>query len=342
MATIREHRVDLTATVALPGLPGNTGAIGYPITCSNDGDIYLTEVVYLDEKGDAPLPDLYRVSAGGEAKHLPRPAPTDFKQLSSPGFFAGNGVLVSVIDAYQPVDEQAAHAHPGGTTFLSLTDSAGDHPRLIRLDLSFDPYKAAAFGSGEIVVLGLDRKLYQPVVAMLNSDGQFRKYLDVFPKPEGATQDTEADSAQEKARRHALFFSIGAAQFAPWGSDVLMVAPGIDNSSVYHIRASGQVERIQIKLPNGEQVESVLGSSGKDDWVVRAISAESAKLMSGAHIVENPQEFFYEVNPRSGEILGKLVVAGPQPGEVVCAANGRLSAIFVGDSDKLVLASAPR
>ncbi len=346
-AAIREHRIELTGTVALPGLP-NSGVLGYPATCSSDGDLYLGELVLKDGAVVSAIPDLFEVSATADVRRIPMPVPTDFKSADSPGFFAGEGVLVAVVSASHPADEQAAQAHPGATYFLSVTDSAGGHPRLIRLDLSFDVTKAAAFDSGGFVVLGMDRRSFRPVAAMLGADGQFKSYLDLFPKPGDAAAGDETNPAAEKARRRAAILSIGEMQLAPWGSDVLMAAPGIDNSSIYHIRASGQVEKVSINLPNGEQLQGILGSGGKDDWVVRTMSAESAKTMSEAHIVENPQESLYEVNPRSGEILGRLTVVGPQPGEVACAANGKLSAIYVGEPqqsgapDKLVLASAPR
>jgi len=346
--TIREQRIELTSAVSLPWLP-DTGMLGYPSTCSSDGDIYLGELVY-DEKGGelSSIPDLFRVSPTGEVKHISMPVPTGFKAMDSPSFFAGRGVLVAVIRASWPTDGQGAQPHRGTTYFLSVTDADGGHPRLIRLDLGFGVDKAAAFEPGGFVVLGMDEKTFRPVVAMLNDAGQFDKCLDVFPHPDETAAGKEPDRAAETAREQNVFYSIGAAQFAPWGSDILMAAPGIDNSSVYHIRASGEVERVTLKLPNGEQLRSALGSGGKGDWVVRTRSAESAKKMAKVHLVVNPEEFLYEVNPRTGEVLRKLTVVGPSPGEVACAADGKLSAIYVaqpqpaGASETLVLASAPR
>ena len=346
--TLRDRPVELPNAAALPGLP-DTGTFAPPFTCSSNGDIYISETGF-DENGRpvAPVPDLFKISPTGTVKRIPRPLPTDFKIFDSAGFFAGESTLVTVIRAAQPVDEHAAQAHPGATTFLSVTDPDGDHPRLIRLDLGFNMVKAAAFDSGGFVVLGLDLKSFQPAVAILNDDGQLERYLNLFSNADKPSAKGEPDSAAEKARQRAMFLSIGAAQFAPWGSDVLLVAPVIDNSSVYHIRASGQVERVPIRLPNGEQLESVLGSGMRDDWVVRTIAADSAKTLAKANLVENPQEFLYEVNPRSGEVLQRLAVTGPQPAGVACAANGKLSAIYMGDPQqpgapgRLVLASAPR
>jgi hypothetical protein len=82
--------------------------------------------------------------------------------------------------------------------------------------------------------------------------------------------------------------------------------------------------------------------------VIRTRSAESAKKFLDSHIVENPEEFLYEVDPRSGELLRRLDVSGPTPGEVACAADGKLTAIYVGTPPQkgapelIVFASAPR
>jgi hypothetical protein len=336
---LQKRQIDLTHTVPLPSLP-MTGSTAYPFSCSSDGDIYAG-VLVLDQEGRpvSKVPELYRVSPRADVKHLPKPLPTAYKQLDSPGFFAGDRMLVTVIRASRPADQRT---HVGSDYFLSVTDSDGDHPKLLRLDLKFSVSKAGVFGSGEFIVFGSDRTMPDPVIAMLNAEGEFKMLIELpeLPRPE------QASDKEKEQRRHVLLSSIGAAQFAPWGSDIVLVMPGIDGSSAYWFRASGEVQRIVIKLPEDQQVSGILGTSGKDTWVIRAISAQSAKTMGKVHLVENPQEFLYEVNPLNGEILRRLVVSGPSPGEVACAADGKLEAIYVGDSpqssDRFVFATATR
>jgi hypothetical protein len=340
---LRKIEIDLTHAVPLPGLPF-TGDLAYPFSCSSDGDLYAGELVFdQDGRPISTLPDLYKVSPQASVRHISKPVPTaTYKRLDSPGFFAGSGTLVTLIRASRPTD-QNGEAHPGTDFFLSVTDSDGDHPKLIRLALDFDVVKAAEFGSGEFIILGLNQTKFEPIVALLNPEGEFEKYLEVFP----GAKDTGIDSAADKAKKRDLFTEIGAAQFVPWGADVLMAIPGIDTSSVYHFRSAGQSEKVDIKFPADQQVAGILGSGGKDSWVIRAQSAESAEKMAKVHLVENPEEFLYEVSPRTGELLRKLDISGPHPGEVACAADSRLTAIYVGNAkqgaaDQLVLASARR
>jgi hypothetical protein len=295
----------------------------------------------LDQEGRpvSKVPELYKVSPHADVKHLPKPLPTAYKQLDSPGFFAGDRMLVTVIRASRPDDQPT---HVGSDYFLSVTDSEGDHPKLLRLDLKFNVSKAAVFGSGEFIVFGSDRTTSDPVIAMLNAEGEYMKIIELpeLPRPE-----PNSDKEKEQ-RQRALHYSIGAAQFAPWGSDIVLVMPGIDASSAYWFRASGEVQKVVIRLPEDQQVSGILGTGGKDTWVIRAISAQSAKAMEKVHLVENPQEFLYEMNPRNSEIIRGLVVSGPNPGEVACAADGKLEAIYVGDSpqssDRFVFATASR
>jgi hypothetical protein len=340
---LRQTQVDLTHSERLPGLPA-TGAFAYPFSCASDGVLYAGELVF-DQEGRAvsTIPDLYSVSRFGTVKLIPRPLPTNtYKQVDSPSFFAAGSSLATLIRASKLTD-QSGIVHPGTDFFLSITDPEGDHPKLIQLHLEFNAAKVAVFGSGDFIAVGLDRTTFEPVAALLGPDGQLRRYLDVFPRADGV----EKDPASESTRKHDLTLSIGAVQFAPWGDDILMTAPGTDTSSVYHFRAGGQVERVRIKLPGDQQVAGILGSGGRDTWVIRTRSAEAAKMMAKVHVLENPEEFLYEVNPVNGELLRELDVKGPLPAEVACAADGKLTAIYAGGvqqgaPDQLVLASTTR
>jgi hypothetical protein len=327
-------------------------AISYPLTCSSEDRIFLG-VYAFDQEGKEPLtpfPDLYRVSPQREVKRISRPVPANYKHLDNPSFFAGEHTLVSLIRASQPIDKTNSQSLPVTDLFLAVTDADGDHPELIPLKLpaTFGVLKAAAFESGQFLVLGTDRKTFQPVVALVNHNGELKKYLDVFQESGEPGPAKEPDSADEKARQRTLLNLLGAAEFAPWGTDIVMAAPGVDKSSVYRFRASGVVDRVLLKLLNHEQVEGILGSGGKDTWVIRTRSAESARKFLDSHIVENPEEFLYEVDPRSGELLRRLDVAGPTSGEVACAADGKLTAIYVGKPpltgapELILFASAPR
>lgn len=344
---ISNVQLDLTNFKALAGLP-NTGAYVYPFTCSSDGQIYVAAFAF-DQQGKpiSTVPDLFRISQLGDVKHIERQLPTEYKQVDTPSFFATENALVTLIRAAEP-NHSNEPPKPGTQFFLSITDRDGDNPTLISLKLDFDPVKLSMFQSGEFIVLGADRKTHKPVLALLSKDGEFRKALDALSEPVEKSSKSDMNSDQAENERRQLFFSIGAAQFAAWGSDILMAVPGIDTQSIYRFRPSGQVDRFKLRLPEAQQVAGVVGAGPRDSWVILVRTDDAAKAMAKAHVVENPEEYLYEVNPRTAEILRRIDVKGPQPGEVACAADGKLSAIYVdpiaqpGGSESLVLASTPR
>jgi hypothetical protein len=189
---------------------------------------------------------------------------------------------------------------------------------------------------------------FEPVVALLGRGGRLMRYMDVFSGPADSGVGIPSDPVKQEAKHRVDQYSIGAAEFAPWGSDVVLTAPGLVYSSIYHLRATGQVVKVDVKLPGEQRLEGILGSSAKDNWIIRTQSGESANKMAGSHLIENPQEFLYEVNPRTGELIRRLDLIGPVPGEVACAADGKLVAIYEGEAkqpgtpDTLVFTSAIR
>lgn len=352
MSTPQDRAIELSDAVPLIGLP-YTGAFASPFTCSSDGQLYVGEYAF-DKGGQlvSPIPDLYRVSpVGRQVKHVAQPVPVGYKSVSSRSFFAGENALVSLIAASEPTgtDKDGKPGPSGEYSFLSTTNADGDHAKLIHLNLDFDPMQVGIFASGEFLVVGTDPTSSEPVIALLNSDGQLMKHLEVFPgKADGANANDKRDSAVEQKRKPASVLTASMARLAPWGADILLVLPGVDGSTVHRFRASGQVESVLLHFPEGEEAVGVLGSGGRDTWVVRTRSAASTKKVIESHVIENPDEFLYEVSPGNREILSRLLVHGPHPGEVACAADGKLTAIWVSwpknaaAPDGIVLSSAPR
>ena len=331
--------IEMANATRVTGIP-YTGAFAYPFTCSSSGQVYAGEYAF-DMQGRmlSAVPDLYRVSPLGNVQQIRMPLPSGYSSVDSPSFFAGENSLVALIGVSQPRDSDK-DAKLSRTSFLSVTDSNGDHPELIRLDLEFDPVQVAVFGSGEFLVLGTQPTTFLPSVALLNANGNLIRYIDLL--------SSKMDTGGQKETSSASVQTGSIARFAPWGSDILLVLPGIDRSAVYHFRPSGQFERLPIQLPSDEEVEGVLGTSGKENWVIRTRSAESMKKALKSHIVENPSESLYEVSSHNGKVLNRLQVLGPNPSEIACAADGKLTAMWVDwpkdakAPDGILLASAPR
>ena len=123
--------------------------------------------------------------------------------------------------------------------------------------------------------------------------------------------------------------------------------PGIDGSSAYWFRASGEVQRVVIRLPEDQQVSGILGASGKDTWVIRAISSTIPKNNRKGSSCREPSRVPVRSEPAEWRnIKGPSCHRSKPWRSVACAAEGKLEAIYVGasprSSDRFVFATATR
>jgi len=326
--------IDLGRIEALHGLPEST-VVGYPLHCSTTGNTFFEVYGQADKPGVSYFPDIYRISDHGEVTKIAVPSPQDYKQIVAMGLFASEQRLIVLAQVGQPKDPNAHWNKDEKLFFLVTVAQDGSDQKLIKLALPFDPMKAAVFNSGEILILGMDPINLAPVLALLHSDGSVNRILDMdfgglgpSAGSKGIVAVKPGDSNSAALQRQMLG-NLRTAQFVPWGAEILLVQPGT-KQPVFRIKDSGISTAVSIHIPDSSLMESILGSGEKDTWVVRTDSEGSmAKVANGGVAENSPQELF-EANPFTGEIIDRLDVRGPQPGEVSCAANHTLSAIYYG------------
>jgi hypothetical protein len=348
---VPNRTLDLTHVEPLVGLPAAT-VTGDPI-CSSGGDIF-SEIYGVSDKPDvAYFPEIYSISKLREVKKIKLPVPTGYKAFVLGSFFPATHRLVALILADQPLDPKTPQEKGKLTPFLSTVDRDGDQPNLVKLDLLFKPLKAAIFDTGEFLILGTDMVNLKPVLAIVHEDGSLNRMLDLDARKYESSQDLNQiysrranDSNTDAAQRLALD-ALSAAEFVPWGEEILLVQRG-STLPVYRFRSAALIGTVTIKPPDGFLTDSIMGSGEKDTWVVLTKDTSSFQKVANGGVVENSPEHIYEVNPRTGEVIDQLFVKGPQPGEIGCAADGRLTVIYYGlpqqadAPEKLVYASAPR
>lgn len=344
----RVRTIDLTRVAALPGLPA-ASILGYPTHCSSDGDIYL-EIYGKPPDGKVGIfPDLYRIARDRTVTLIPRPTPhQNFGEFVTRSFYPGAHTLVSLLQAFHPLGDQANSPTRQRYFFLSVTDQNGDHGRLIRLTSNSTPFQVAVLPSGQFLVLGMDPE-HRTTVALLAEDGTFVRDLafgsDFQGEARPSSPNTNANSAStEAARVRGLGKALSGTEFQSWGDDVVLVSPGAD-ARIYRIGEGGEFDVIQPHLPSGYVVQGILGAGDRDTWVLRVTKSSTADELTKKGVIENPPEYLVEVNPSDGTLLRELDVKGPHPGEVACAANGKLEAVYYGAEpqpglpDQLTLAS---
>jgi hypothetical protein len=343
--------LDLTHVETLLGLPAATVTGG--TVCSSDGDIFEQVYGVSDKPEVAFFPVIYSVSEQREVKKISLPMPKGYKQFVLGSLFPAESRVVGLIEASQPTDSATPLRKGELAVFLATADRDGDRQTIVRLDLGFEPMKAAIFELGEFLVLGNDRANMKPVLAIVHEDGTLDRMLDLDTRTYGESHDLDriyerrtADSNTDALRR-LMIGALSAAEFIPWGKEVLLVQRG-SKLPVYRFDDSGELGAVTIKPPDGFLLDAILGSSEKDTWVVSTKGADSFKKVATGGVVENAPQHLFEVNPRTGEVIDQLSIKGPRPGQVACAADGRLAAIYYGlpqqanVPDQLGYASAPR
>jgi hypothetical protein len=195
--------------------------------------------------------------------------------------------------------------------YIAQFDPDGSYKGASKLDLPFRPTRLSGFRSGSFLTTGLDdsKKLR---VALLDSRGQLLRYIE-FPKEkqEAAEKIIERSFSFTESPDSAPTTLAGLASFFPHQGNVLYVRSR-SGAPIYEITAGGEAKAVKIKSPEGYAVEYLLPSDR--NWFV--VSTEQGKY-SGA------KSMIYEINPASGEFLGRYVAEG----------SGRTKAVSEGQSD---------
>jgi hypothetical protein len=335
----------------LLGLP-SAAVMGSPMVCSPDGNTFIE--VYADTKNPVNLfPNIYKISTSGEVKRLDRRVPTDYQRLFLRSSFAGEHMIVSLIDAS---GKKTSSSDPlkSEADFISIIDLDGGSAKLIELDLKFQPLRVAILPSGKFVVLGLDTVNIVPVLALLNEDATLLKSIDLDNRKYDSsrelrdTYNVKGNDNDTAKRKQNLLGALISASFTPYGSKVLLVQPGT-NLPIHILGESGDEGMVSISLPSNYLIQNILGSEKTNTWIVRAQKIDSFQKMANEHVVMNPEQQLFEVDSGTQKAIRILETPGVPAMMVTCAADKKLTAVYnnappgaSADVDRFVLAMAPR
>jgi hypothetical protein len=283
--------------------------------CSADGTTFFDP-----SSASAAATGIYGVSPAGETKRVMRKLPLQFSSVSVLDFFAGERMLVTLLEADKG-DQRDDTAPPRERDyFLSISDEAGDLSDLLPLDVRFKPLKVARFGTGDFLVLGWDEANLLPELALVKDDGTVRRFLEMEKTRPGMAAPST----------HAALEDLQGAAFVTYGSEVMLTYPGTAKA-IRVMSESGVARTIPIALPAGYVLHDVLVSGARWNLVVRAQTTEkdSDKLGKDDEAKE-PLRRLFEMSSYNGVLLREFVFDKPSVSEVTCAVNSSLTAIFYG------------
>ena len=203
--------------------------------------------------------------------------------------------------------------------YIARFDSDGSYKGALKLDLPFRPTHLSGFKSGSFLTSGLDEGNI-PHVALLGSGGQLLRYIE-FPKEKqtGAEKTVAGSFGLDASPEFASIMLAGFTSFFQYQDDVLYIR-GRSRAPIYEIGAGGEAKAVKIKSPEGYSGEYLLPSDR--NWFV--VSAEVGKFTGAKGVI-------YEVNPSSGEFLGRYLAEGSGQSKSVSEGQSDLACVHDGE-----------
>jgi hypothetical protein len=307
------------------GVP-NTNSMTYPVHGASDGTIFVE--MYDDSKPQASpftVGDLYAISEDAKVTRIQRKSPEDVEQVLFLDVYASDSVVASVASASPRKKSPDERPSREIDYFICLSKRDGTFEKLIPLKgLRFQPFKIAVLESGRFFVAGIDGLNKTPVLAMLDSDGQYLRPVDLDNRPFDNSKSLHAIYPHLDTGAEVGEAAISNSGFVPFGERILFYIPGT-KLPVRILGEGGEENSIPVHLPSDYLLETILPCAKNDTWVIRAQAVQQFAQMQSDGVISNPQQVLFEVNPSDGQALRRLDISGGiYPGQVDSAANKKL------------------
>jgi len=266
--------LEVRSTVDVRSL-GGTG-FTLPAVCAEDGAILVRSTAF------GSIGDVVAIDKDGVQKaSYPASSASDITQPRAIAFFPRGKYLYLLVRGYKGSAERRTLRRPDGTTETQLSyeraafyvakyEANGDYRGSVELDLPFRPAQLGVFESGDFLLAGASGDRQHARVAMLRSNGQFIKFLDI----EGDAALKNSENAQkspgvlpERGKRFGEGFMdiVLTSVIAADGPRLLLVRRGT-NLPVFTITAGGEVNAVKLQAPADFNLMDI--KSTRDAWIV--------------------------------------------------------------------------
>ncbi len=307
------------------GVP-NTNSMSYPVHGASDGTIFVE--MYDDSKPQTSpfvVGDIYAISEDAKVTRIQRKSPDDLEEVVFRDVYASDSVVASLGSGSPRKKSPDERPSREIDYFICLSKRDGTFEKLIPLKgLRFQPLKIALLESGRFFVAGIDDLNKIPVLAMLDSDGQYLRPVDLDNRPFDNSKSLHTIYPHLDTSAGAGEAAISNSGFVPFGERILFYVPGT-KLPVHILGQGGEDNSIPLHLPNDYLIETILPCAKNDTWVIRAQAVQQFAQMQSEGVISNPRQALFEVNPFDGRALRRLDIAGGvYPGQVDSAANKKL------------------
>jgi hypothetical protein len=204
-----------------------------------------------------------------------------------------------------PTGEVEHHQASTSHTFVAHFQRDGSYAGAVLLDVPFNPMHLGVFADGDFLIAGADKMTDEPRVAIVGSNGQFRRFVelkgDVHLRDDSDASRNDHDPTAlprfapgegfGTSLRDALFTS----QIVGDGSNLLLFRPG--NGPVFSISPGGEVRVRELKVQGDHRLYAIKPT--RDSWIVEFTH----------HLSDGTGEEFatYAFDPNSGAPLKQYI-----------------------------------
>jgi len=272
------EKVSLTevTTVQVPSLPAES--LVAPLLCDPDGRIFLRLAM-----PDTGLRDPVLVSSDG--KSVIEFSHQKINDIAEPvlfRMFLAGSELYALAGGSVPLNRELNLQTPNGKTiteqatenrmFIARFEPDGSYAGAVRLDLPFEPHQLGVFADGDFLIAGADPSTYDPRAAIVGSDGQFRRFIELKgdvhaqeePYPASKDKDPTALPRLKAARGDSLRDIVMSSEVVQDGANILLFRDW--NSPIYSISPSGDVRARRLKMGGDFRIFTIKAT--RSSWIV--------------------------------------------------------------------------
>lgn len=281
--TAEKVPLEEVSSALVSSLPAES--IAMPVLCDADGNILFRLAM-----PDTGVEDPVSVSSDGKTitrfgkekiNDITRPVPLSMFLSQSEVYILTRGSipLNSDVKWRRPDGEVETHPASKGAWFVARFRRDGTYLSAVPLELSFKPFHLGVFQNGDFLISGADPTTDEPRVAIVGSNGQLRKSVelkgDVHARNESDASASEKDDPTSLPRSktwegfaESLRDVVSTSQIAPDGPNLLLLRPV--NGPIFSISPSGEVRVHNLKVKSDFRLFTIKATSGS--WIVEFIN----------------------------------------------------------------------
>ncbi|MGB2607065.1 MAG: hypothetical protein WBC78_25905 [Candidatus Sulfotelmatobacter sp.] len=300
-----------------------------PFECTGDGTIFISFISTVPANVGVPppppvSPPMLLVSASPEGVgHTFRLDGVPELHISSEvDHYASDSEVVFLVRASketEPIKQTySVGSYQGEYTrnaeqqhlYILAFSRKGEYLRAAEIEQGLSIQRLGVFPSGALLAFGLEAKDHSPKLVMLKEDGTLLKSLEI---PSG-------DAPEQLGVSRGRGFTIAQSDLVTVGRSIIIV----QNKTTFpllEVSEGGAVRAIRPRLPDGDQIETVIPS----DRGLYLIAVAKNEQQSSSEVI-------YEADPASGTVLRRFELNDLQtPSDVACIHDGKFLSIDYRD-----------